>query len=372
MRSYSPIQKIWTIVIMAAFISLGVASAAIAASLTPQEEKLIRGAKKEGAVAFLNPLFSDRTSKRLKAGFVKRYGLGSNFDLKAIRKGTGATVAQVRQEMKANKFTVDVHLVSDPGFFAAASKRGAYVKLDSGYWKDFTKTIKRAGQYSNYPYVVTPLAYTFQPIWNSSCPGMADVNITSYADAVDPKLKGKTIASDLTKSATYTNTTISLKENGINMSALWPKLKALAPLVEFRTEPNMQIVINCERPLDMWNLSGRVYQNVIKKPGLAKILKIGSYKEGQVMLGNQVSVLKGSPHPNAGRLLVEFLLSKEGADVYVEGEAIYSFRDGYTPPAKAAPYLLDLGKTKLLGMQDWVAARKKFKSTRGEWAKFFK
>ena len=32
----------------------------------------------------------------------------------------------------------------------------------------------------------------------------------------------------------------------------------------------MQMVITCQRPLDMWNLSGRVYQNVLKKPDLAK------------------------------------------------------------------------------------------------------
>jgi hypothetical protein len=34
----------------------------------------------------------------------------------------------------ANKFTVDVHLVSTPGFFTAAAKRGAFRELDSGYW----------------------------------------------------------------------------------------------------------------------------------------------------------------------------------------------------------------------------------------------
>ncbi len=372
MRNYSRIQKLLAAFILAAFASFGVASAAIGASLTSQEKKLIRGAKKEGSVTIIQPLFSDRTQRIMKAAFRKRYNLGDNFKLKVLRKGTGATVAQVRQEMKANKFSVDVHLVSAPGFFAAAAKRNAYLKLDSGYWKDFTKTIKRAGQYSNYPYVVTPLAYTFQPIWNSSCPGMADVKVTSYKDTLNPVLKGKLISSDITKSFTYTNTTISLIQNGVDMAAFWPKLKALKPIIEFRTEPKIQMVISCERPFDMWNLSGRVYQNVLKKPALAKVLKIGYFKEGQVMLGNQIAVLNGAPNPTAGKLLVEFLLSKEGADIFVEGEAIYSFRDGYTPPEKARPYLLDLSKIKLLGMKDWVAAQRKFKKTRGEWEKNFR
>ena len=114
-----------------------------------------------------------------------------------------------------------------------------------------------------------------------------------------------------------------------------------------------------------------MYQNVQKKAELAKVLKVGYFKEGQVMLGNQMAVLKGAPHPNAGKLLIEFLLSKEGADVYVEGEAIYSFRKGYTAPDVARPYLLDLSKVKLLGLKDWVAARGKFKAVRDEWQSYF-
>jgi len=343
-----------------------------AADLTPQEKKLIPLAKKEGAVTIINPLFSDATATRMAEVFKKRYGLGDDFKFNNLRKGTGATVAQVRQEIKAGRFTVDVHLVSDPGFFAAAAKQGAFEKLDSGYWKNHTELVKSAGQYSNYPYVVVPLAYTFQPVWNSSCPGMENLKVTSYADVLKPSLKGKTIASDLTKSATYTNTTISLMEAGIDMKGIFNKLKTTDPLIEFRTEPKMQMVISCERPLDMWNLSGRVYQNILKKPELAKTLKIGYFKEGQVMLGNQAVVLKGAPHPNAGKLLIEFLLSKEGADVFVQGEGIYTFMKGYEPPEAAKPYLLDLSQHKLLGLKDWVASRKKFKPVRDDWTKKFK
>lgn len=366
-----PYFSIATIVswMMVSFIGLSLTEAA---NITPQEKKLIRAAKKEGGVALINPLFSDRTSKIMGPAFIKRYGLGSGFKFRNIRKGTGATVAQVRQEIKANKFTVDVHLVSAPGFFYAAQKRGAYLKLDSGQWKDLVEVVEGANQYHNYPYVVTPLAYTFQPIWNSSCPGMANFKVDSIYDMVNPKLTGKTIAADITKSFTTTNTMIGLMEAGVDMPDVWAKLKATKPVVMFRTEPRIQTVINCERPLDMFNITGRIYQNVLKKPSLAKVLKLGHYKEGQVMLGNQMVVLKGSPHPNAGKLLTEFLMSKEGTDVYVEGEAVYSFRKNYTPPANARPYLLDLSKVKLLGLKDWVGAQKKFKKIRGEWTKVFK
>ena len=200
-----------------------------------------------------------------------------------------------------------------------------------------------------------------------------DFNVTSYADVATAALKGQTISSDITKSFTYTNTVISLQEAGaLDVKKFWPKLKKTDPVIEFRTEPKMQMLISCQRGFDMWNLSGRVYQNIKKKPALAKTLKIGYYKEGQVMLGNQAAVFKGAKHPNAGKLLIEFLLSEEGANVFVEGEAIYSFREGYTPPDAAKPYLLDLSKHKLLGMKDWVAAQKKFKSVRGDWLDNFR
>jgi iron(III) transport system substrate-binding protein len=358
--------------IAAACTVVGMATPGQTADLTPQEQALVDAARQEGSVTLINPLFSDRTGQLLGEAFVKRYDLGPNFKFNNLRKGTGAVAAQVRQEIQAGTFTVDSILVSAPGFFATAAEHGAFEALDSGYWKNHEKLATTAGQYFNYPYVVVPLAYAFQPVWNTSCDGMAGVDISNYADTVDPALKGKTIASDLTKSFTLTNTAIALQENGVvNLDEYWQKLKATDPVVEFRTEPKMQMVISCQRPLDMWNLAGRVYQNVVKDPSLKDKIKIGSYEEGEVMLGNQIAVIKGAPHPNAAKLLVEFLLSKEGTDIVVEGEAVYSFMGGYKPPAAAAPYLLDINAIKLLGMKDWVAAQGQFEKIQGDWQKVF-
>ncbi|MDE0779825.1 MAG: ABC transporter substrate-binding protein [Alphaproteobacteria bacterium] len=341
--------------------------------LNATEKALAPKAKAEGSVTIIHPLFSDRTARRMGDAFKKRYNLGDDFEFNSLRKGTGATVAQVKQEIKAGKFTVDVITVHSPAFFEAGAKRGAFLELDSLNWNDSKDVVKAAGQYSRYPHVVTPLAYTFQPVWNSSCPGMANFNVTSYADTTKAALKGKTISSDITKSFTYTNSVIALQRAGaVDFKAFWPALAKTDPLVEFRTEPKMQMVISCQRPFDMWNLSGRVYQNVLKSPGLKDKIKIGSYKEGQAMLGNQMAVLKGAKNPNAAKLFVEFLLSKEGADIYVEGEAVYSFRAGYKPPAAVADYLMDLSKQKLIGMDDWVGAANEYKTYREDWQKNFR
>jgi iron(III) transport system substrate-binding protein len=369
-------MKLFTSAVLGAVsaVALLAASTSVFAKddITPQEKKLIEAAKKEGQVTLINPIFQEVTAENFQAAFRKRYGLGEAFKFNNLRKGTGATIAQVQQEIKAGKFTVDAHIVNAPGFFDEAAKRGAWLELDSGQWKHHEKLVKKAGQYSNYPYVVTPLAYTFQPIWNASCPGMDKVSINSYEEALSPSLKGKTIMSDLTKSATYTNTSIALSRAGVlKLDDLWAKAKAQEPAIEFRTEAKRQMVIACERPVDMWNITGRILQAEQADPTLKGKLKFGIFKEGQVMLGNQLAVLKGAPNPNAGKLLVEFMLTTEGADAYVADEVLYTFREGYTPPEVARPYMFDLDKTKLVGMEDWVSAQKDFKAVREKWQTYF-
>jgi ABC-type Fe3+ transport system substrate-binding protein len=90
------------------------------------------------------------------------------------------------------------------------------------------------------------------------------------------------------------------------------------------------------------------------------------------MLGNQAAVIKGAPNPNAGKLLVEFMLSKEGADILVEGEAFYVFMKDYKPPESVKPYLVDLSGQKLLGLKDWAGAQAEFKGVRDAWQAVFR
>ena len=116
-------KSLTTLSISCALLIGGAGIATAGHHITPQEKKLIAGAKKEGSVTLINPLISDRTSKRLQKAFREYYGLGDGFKYNNLRKGTGATAAQVRQEIKAGKFTVDAIMVGAPPFFAAAAKK---------------------------------------------------------------------------------------------------------------------------------------------------------------------------------------------------------------------------------------------------------
>ena len=76
------------------------AASCYADEFTPQEKKLIDAARNEGAVTVINPIFSDETASQLGPAFIKHYGLGNDFKFNNLRKGTGQTVAQVRQEIR--------------------------------------------------------------------------------------------------------------------------------------------------------------------------------------------------------------------------------------------------------------------------------
>ncbi|MBI2132166.1 MAG: hypothetical protein HYT99_05035, partial [Candidatus Tectomicrobia bacterium] len=90
------------------------ASGSARAALAPQEQRLIPGAKKEGEVLILSATMVDSTAVKLRAAFIKRYGLGDGFRVNVLRKGTGAIVSTMRQEIQAGKITSDVPIVSAP------------------------------------------------------------------------------------------------------------------------------------------------------------------------------------------------------------------------------------------------------------------
>lgn len=206
-------------------------------------------------------------------------------------------------------------------------------------------------------------------MWNRKCPGFADLTIRSYQDFLDARFRDKTIVSDITKSYTYSSLWLALAQV-IDLEAYMTRYRDLtAPIIMFRTEPKMQKVISCERPLDMWNLAGRVHQNRLKDPTLA--LGIGTFAEGMLMHGNYMAIPRGAPHPNAAKLFYDFLLRPEGQTELVRGEAVYSFLKDFTPPAEVQDLIRPLAELNLLSL-DWEnVTQDRLEQARAVWKRIF-
>jgi iron(III) transport system substrate-binding protein len=313
--------------------------------------KLIEAARQEGEVHYIDAVVHPKTQAVLDRAFRKKYGLPESFKFTHTLQGTGQVVASVQQEIKAGQHTIDVVWVSAPTFFKAAAKAGDFLPYVSSEWKHYEGMVKRLGIEADPPHWIAPISYAFVPVWNRKCPGFADVQITSWKDLLNPAFRGKMIISDVRRSFTFAATWVGL-EAALGKSYFEKFAEITQPAVIYRTEETLQKVISCEYPIQNWQSPGRVFQRVQEDPTLN--LGIAWPQEGIVLMGVPLAIVKGTRHPNAARLLVEFLLSEEAMAIYVSGEPRLSLREGLKVSDTVKKYLPDVDKVKVIPV-NWAA-----------------
>ena len=325
--------------------------AAVAMAADADLAKLIEAARQEGEVHYIDAVVHPKTQAVLDRAFRKRYGLPDSFKFTHTLQGTGQVVASVQQEIKAGQHTIDLVWVGAPTFFKAAAKAGDFLPYVSSEWRHYEGMVKRLGIEADPPHWIAPISYPFVPVWNRKCPGFADVQITSWKDLLNPAFKGKMIISDVRRSFTFAATWVGLE--GVLGRAYFTKFVELTqPAVIYRTEETLQKVISCEYPIQIWQSPGRVFQRVEEDPTLN--LGVAWPQEGIVLLGVPLAILKGTKHPSAARLLVEFLLGEEAMTIYVSGEPRLSLREGLKLPDIVKKYLPDVDKVKVIPV-NWPA-----------------
>lgn len=338
-------RMLWMGLAGAAIVVLAVIPATTGRAADAELAKLIEAAKQEGEVHYLDALIQPKTHALLDQAFRKKYGLPESFKLTHTLRGTGEVVATVQQEIKAGQHTIDIVWVGAPAFYKAAAKEGALLPYLPTEWKRYESAVKRAGVEVDPPNWIAPAAYAFVPVWNRKCPGFATVQIKSWKDMLNPAFRGKAIIGDVRKSFTYASTWVGME--GTLGKDFFPKFVELAqPVIIFRTEESLQKVMSCEFPIQLWQLSGRVYQ---RAQGDATLdLGVAWPQEGVVLLGVPLAIVKGTKHPNAAKLLMEFLLSEEGMQAFIAGEGVFSLREGFPVPAAVRKYTPDVSTVKAM------------------------
>jgi iron(III) transport system substrate-binding protein len=305
--------------------------------------KLVEAAKQEGEVHYIDALIQPKTHALLERAFRKKYGLPDSFKVTHTLRGTGEVVATVQQEIKAGQHTIDFVWVGAPAFFKAAAKDGHFLPYASPEWKRYEAAAKRVGLEVDPPNWITPAAYTFVPVWNRKCPGFASVQIKTWKDMLNPAFRDKSIIGDVRKSFTYAATWAGM-EGALGKDFLPKYVEVTQPVIVFRTEESLQKVMSCEYPIQLWQISGRVYQRALDDPTLD--LGVAWPEEGVVVLSVPMAILKGSKRPNAAKLFMEFLLSEEGMQAFVTGEGVFSLREGFQVPAAVKKYTPDIATVK--------------------------
>jgi ABC-type Fe3+ transport system substrate-binding protein len=303
-RKYS--VHVQTIVIIALITGI---SCAVEAQMA-QWQQIVAAAKKEGKVVVSIPAGAE-LRKSLKDVFEKRYGI----ELELFT-GRGAAVAKkIADEFRAGLRLTDVHTGgSAPIIFGLA---GMLEPVEAQFILPEVKEVKN--WWGGHMYVDNTkrygysfLAFVQDAVWYNS-DLMKPEEVRSLDDLLHPKWQGKIGYSDPRRGgAGQGNWTFLWKTKGEEFlkKLLQQNLLIMTeerPLAEALAKGTVALTIG----LDIDNFVSFVKAGLPVKP--LPQLKDGLYP---VTGSGVLAVIKDPPHPNAAKLFVNWLLSKEGQETY--------------------------------------------------------
>jgi len=262
---------------------------------------LIDAAKKEGKVVWYTTLIVNQAVRPLKDAFEKKY---PGIELQYSRADETPTAAKILEEGAAGRVQADVFDgITNMIPLKRARLLAPYVPASAG---QYTGELRDPEGYWN-----ALVHYVFTPGINTNLVPK-DQAPKAYQDLLDPRWKGKMAwnPSSIVGAIGFVgNALLSMgDERGMDY------LKALAAQkivnIEASSRAILDQVIAGEYPMVLMSFN---YHNVISAQKGAPVdwLKL----EPVPVALDAAGILKDAPHPNAARLLIEFLTSEDGQKV---------------------------------------------------------
>lgn len=279
-------------------------------------------AKKEGKLIFYTSMDS-KTANTLGQNFEKKTGIKTE----VFRSGTGKVLAKIEAEFAAGKSMWDVCQVSDMAPFIEWSRKGLIQKYKP---KDFDKFFDFMKDAEGYWLAVK--SNTSVIAYNTNKVNKADAPKT-WKDLLDPKWKGLVSMSN----PYYAGTT------AVNIACIlelygWDYYKALAknkPHIDNSHGALETMMISAERPL----IAEQNNYSVLPDKAKGQPVGIVYPEEGVTLSPGPAGILKQAPHPNAAKLFMDYICSKEAQEIIA---AKYYYPGRVDIPAKGQPSLGEL------------------------------
>jgi len=280
-----------------------------------QNQKVIEAARKEGEIVWYTTMSVDQ-NKEFMDRFVKRYPF---LRPSVFRAGGGALLNRITSEAKAGKYLFDV--VHGTGeIFLPLMEQALVAPYLSSERKMIADDLKDGRGYWTSVYVNSiVLGYNRNMVKREELP-------RTYEDLLHPRWKGRKICMDDSYS-TFLQGLISS----------WGKDKALAylrrlaeqePVIMRGSTVRVQLAAAGEFPLVV------AYANIIQYLAEKGAPVDWTPLEPAVISVNTVMLGARAMHPNAGKLLVDFTLSKEGQEKLWDFQRIPSRNDVEPKPAR--------------------------------------
>jgi len=314
---------------LVAWIAATLAAAAIvpaaAQETTPQ---MLAAAEKEGKVVWYSSV-DVKVAEEIKKLFQQQY---PKIDMEVERSGSERVFQRINQEYQANIHNVDVVNSSDASHFLfwkqqkwlASHKPPDLAKFPKdGYDPD--------GYYATWRATLNVMGYNTNLVKDADAP-------KGYKDLLDPKWKGKLVKAHPGYSGTALTGTYAL------VKALgWDYFEKLSKQgvqqLQSTTAPPKTIASG-ERAVQVDGNEYNMFIEIDKKSPVKIIYAV----EGTPFVTSPTAVFAQAPHPNAARVLQNFLYTAKAQQILVDAGGARSLHPDVKEPANRTP----LGKIKLL------------------------
>jgi iron(III) transport system substrate-binding protein len=315
-------------VITAAFAALIGPALAAPPAATPITPQLIEAATKEGKVVLYTAI-DLKVAQALAKNFEKKY---PGITVQVERTGSERLFQRVSQERGSNIFTADVLDATDQALFVTWKRQGILEPFIPAELLKYPASERDPdGAYNNVRFTLMPIAYNTNLVKPEEAP-------KSFADLLEPKWTGKMVKAHPSYSGgIVTSTFQTVQAIGWGYFEKLGKQKVLQ--VQSSTEPPKKLALG-ERAV---SADGLEYVHINLKEGGAPIALVYP-KEGTPFIPSCEGIAKNAPHPNAARLFISFMFSRETQQYLVDVAGLRSFH----PDVKDKPGRTPLSQIKLL------------------------
>lgn len=287
-------------------------------------DELYQAAKAEGAVDFGGAVKEDAAQELLDT-FAKRY---PGIKVSYTRRSTEPMVQLIEADRLANRVSFDVINLTEPADMVRYKKEGF---IQPVAMPDRDGLLPGTYDPDNYYFAVgiTPM----YGIYNTQSLKKAEAPTSLKALLTDPKWVGKVAISRPSRGGTGAAALLNVAD-ALGRDFL-KDIRSRDILLTRGNEAAVSSVISGERPVS-WGVSG--YRAIEAKAGGAPI-EIIYWDEGTAMAQFMGAVPAKARHPNAGKLLLRWMMSKEGQELYVKLADFYSARKDVTAAPRSEPPL---------------------------------
>ncbi|OQY28094.1 MAG: hypothetical protein B6244_08285 [Candidatus Cloacimonetes bacterium 4572_55] len=285
------------------------------------DSAVIAEAMKEGKLVWYSSAVKD-ACWRILYEFEETYPF---IETTLFQGGSNKIQDKFEEEIKSGNIEADVIHVSLPTAFHRWRDGGNLAEYHSKEYAAFPPQYKDDGWWASARNITVCIAYNSQTLPSDKAP-------KTWSDLLDEKWDGKLIVGNPLLYGTrqvqyYALRTEFGKEFWHRISELAQRVEKPRELKEFFLDPKSQVSVT---------YLGYFYDRYSIK--LGEPVRAVWPKDGVPLVQSPVAIAKNSPHPNAAKLFLDFILSREGQALFQVLAGDYSVRDDVPPMPGKLPF----------------------------------